>query len=63
MRALNEEGQPIQLELNGWEARIFQHEFDHLTGTLFHDRMKPIELEKVRYHQQQQQQQAEPWLW
>lgn len=27
--------------LSGWPARILQHEFDHLTGILYTDRMKP----------------------
>ena len=34
-------GKPVRLKLSGWEAVIFQHEFDHLQGMLFHDRMAP----------------------
>ncbi|GBF97179.1 peptide deformylase [Raphidocelis subcapitata] len=34
--------------LRGWVARIFQHEYDHLQGVLYHDRMKAGELAKVR---------------
>eukprot|EP00239_Pterosperma_sp_CCMP1384_P012034 CAMPEP_0197865048 /NCGR_PEP_ID=MMETSP1438-20131217/43440_1 /TAXON_ID=1461541 /ORGANISM="Pterosperma sp., Strain CCMP1384" /LENGTH=200 /DNA_ID=CAMNT_0043483453 /DNA_START=356 /DNA_END=958 /DNA_ORIENTATION=+ len=34
-------GKKKKLRLNGWQARIFQHEFDHLEGVLFHDRMSP----------------------
>lgn len=37
--ALNEEGETYQLEVHGWMARIFQHEFDHLEGTLYTDRL------------------------
>ena len=33
------EQQPIQLEATGWFARIFQHEFDHLEGTLYVDKL------------------------
>jgi peptide deformylase len=30
---------PIEIEATGWLARIFQHEFDHLNGTLYVDRL------------------------
>lgn len=30
-----------------WEARIFQHEYDHLDGVLYVDRLKPDGREKV----------------
>ena len=30
---------PIRIEADGWFARIFQHEFDHLDGTLYVDRL------------------------
>ena len=33
------EQQPIRIEAEGWFARIFQHEFDHLDGTLYVDRL------------------------
>ena len=33
------EGDPISLRLEGWPARIMQHEMDHLDGTLYVDRM------------------------
>jgi peptide deformylase len=32
-------GQPIDRELDGYLARIVQHEFDHLNGMLFIDRL------------------------
>ena len=31
--------QPVRIEASGWFARIFQHEFDHLEGTLYVDRL------------------------
>jgi peptide deformylase len=37
-------GSPISLRLHGWPARIVQHEFDHLDGTLYVDRMIPRSL-------------------
>jgi peptide deformylase len=30
---------PVIIEAEGWFARIFQHEFDHLNGTLYVDRL------------------------
>jgi peptide deformylase len=32
-------GRPLALRLEGWPARIMQHEMDHLNGTLYVDRM------------------------
>lgn len=32
-------GEEFEIELEDWEARIFLHEFDHLDGILFIDRM------------------------
>lgn len=33
------EQNPVRIEADGWFARIFQHEFDHLDGTLYVDRL------------------------
>jgi peptide deformylase len=33
------EGRPVSLHLEGWPARIMQHEMDHLDGVLYVDRM------------------------
>jgi peptide deformylase len=30
---------PVHIEAEGWFARIFQHEFDHLEGTLYVDKL------------------------
>ncbi len=39
-------GEPYELEVHGWMARIFQHEFDHLEGILYVDRLiEPYSLE------------------
>jgi peptide deformylase len=32
-------GRPLELEMEGYEARAVQHEMDHLDGTLFVDRV------------------------
>lgn len=34
-------GQAIRVDASGWQARIFQHECDHLDGTLYVDKMVP----------------------
>jgi peptide deformylase len=34
------EQNPVHIEANGWFARIFQHEFDHLEGILYVDRLE-----------------------
>ena len=33
------DGQPIRIDLDGFLARVVQHEFDHLEGRLFTDRL------------------------
>ena len=38
VRALNEYGEPILIEASGLEARVIQHEMDHLDGVLILDR-------------------------
>ena len=37
VEGLNRFGKPLKMKLNGWVARIFQHEIDHLNGILFTD--------------------------
>ncbi len=54
VRALDLEGSPLALELRGFPATVFQHEFDHLDGTLYIDRiLDPAKLvfeeEYLRY--------------
>ncbi|KAF3324620.1 peptide deformylase 1A [Carex littledalei] len=36
---LGRDGRPIKLEARGWQARILQHECDHLDGTLYVDKI------------------------
>ncbi len=38
LRALDEDGEPILIEASGLEARVIQHEIDHLDGVLILDR-------------------------
>ncbi len=39
VRAQDRQGKKIKLRLEGWTARIFQHEIDHLNGVLYIDRL------------------------
>jgi peptide deformylase len=38
VKGLNRHGKPMKFKAEGWLARIFQHEIDHLNGILFPDR-------------------------
>ena len=38
----NEKNKIIREEKNGYEARILQHEIDHLSGKLFVDYLSPL---------------------
>jgi peptide deformylase len=38
VRALDERGEPVLVEASGLEARVIQHEMDHLDGVLILDR-------------------------
>lgn len=39
LRATGIDGQRHEIEATGWLARIFQHEYDHLEGVLYVDRL------------------------
>jgi peptide deformylase len=41
LRALDMNNKRVTISAEGWLARIFQHEIDHLDGILFTDRMAP----------------------
>ena len=40
LRAVDLDQQPFEIAASGWFARIFQHEFDHLNGILYVDRLE-----------------------
>jgi len=42
VRGLDREGRPLDFMASGFEARIVQHEFDHLNGVIFLDRMRDL---------------------
>ena len=39
LRATDLDGDEVEIEAWGWLARIFQHEYDHLNGVLYADRL------------------------
>jgi peptide deformylase len=39
---LDQRGEPLLIEASGLEARVLQHEIDHLDGVLFFDRMESV---------------------
>lgn len=47
VECLNERGEEVTINAQGWYARILQHEIDHLNGTLYVDRMQTRTLMTV----------------
>jgi peptide deformylase len=43
VKALDRNGKNVELRLQGFPARVAQHETDHLDGLLFFDRMKSMQ--------------------
>lgn len=48
VRGLDRDGGPLDYVAEGFEARIVQHEFDHLNGVVFLDRMR--DLQSLAYY-------------
>jgi len=42
VRGKNRQGKPVKVTAEGWLARIFQHEIDHLDGILYPDRATKV---------------------
>lgn len=54
VKGLNERGKPVRLKVEGYLARVFQHEIDHLDGILFTDRLTdPDTLQPVTVGQEE----------
>ncbi|MPZ17217.1 MAG: peptide deformylase [Luteitalea sp.] len=58
IKALDRRGQPFELDLSDFAARVVQHETDHLDGVLFFDRIRDFQSlayleEYARYHAEQ----------
>jgi peptide deformylase len=47
VRAQDEHGEPIEIEASGLEARVIQHEMDHLDGVLILDRTSRDERKRA----------------
>eukprot|EP00566_Odontella_aurita_P016600 CAMPEP_0113528782 /NCGR_PEP_ID=MMETSP0015_2-20120614/2031_1 /TAXON_ID=2838 /ORGANISM="Odontella" /LENGTH=246 /DNA_ID=CAMNT_0000427343 /DNA_START=111 /DNA_END=851 /DNA_ORIENTATION=+ /assembly_acc=CAM_ASM_000160 len=48
VEAMNLKGKKMKKRFKGWEARIFQHEYDHLDGTVYIDRLSQEAREEVQ---------------
>ncbi len=49
VKGLDKQGKRIRIEAEGWLARVFQHELDHLDGVLFTDRISdPEKIWQIR---------------
>ncbi len=46
------DGSQIKKRVSGWQARVFQHETDHIDGILFIDRLDPEEQSQLLPHLQ-----------
>lgn len=44
VEAVDPHGRPVAFRASGWQARILQHECDHVRGILYVDRMRPRSL-------------------
>jgi peptide deformylase len=42
VKGMNRKGKPVKVKAQGWLARIFQHEMDHLDGILYTDRATEV---------------------
>jgi peptide deformylase len=47
IQAWNEKGKPFTMEANGLLARVILHEYDHLEGVLFLDRLSDLKRDKL----------------
>ena len=47
LKGLDREGRPQEIEATGLLARCFQHEMDHLEGTLFVDRLRGLQKDLI----------------
>lgn len=48
VRALNERGEPFELEAEGLLAVCIQHELDHLEGKVFVEYLSPLKLNRIK---------------
>jgi len=48
LEALDGDGQPVTFDWQGLEAKVIQHELDHLDGVLFIDRLPPVTRDRIK---------------
>jgi len=48
VQATDEDSQPFDLEATGMQARVIQHEMDHLEGVLFIDLLSPVARDRIK---------------
>ncbi|MHB1865230.1 MAG: peptide deformylase [Candidatus Saccharimonadales bacterium] len=48
LKALDRYGKPLSFDAHGWQARILQHEVDHLNGGLFIDKMNTVSFMSLK---------------
>jgi peptide deformylase len=59
VKGLDERGRPVRHKVEGYLARVFQHEIDHLDGILYTDRLtdpttlRPVEVGQEEVAEQQ----------
>jgi peptide deformylase len=58
VQAWNEKGRPFTIETGGLMARVIQHEYDHLEGVLFLDRLPEEERNKLMMKYEKKAQKA-----
>lgn len=47
LRAYDLKNEPFEIEAEGWFARILQHEYDHLNGIIYIDRLDFVQQRKA----------------
>ncbi|WP_353987941.1 peptide deformylase [Ruicaihuangia caeni] len=48
LRAVDLDQEPFEIVAEGWLARIFQHEYDHLDGVLYADRLGHVYAKAIQ---------------
>jgi peptide deformylase len=60
LRGVDLDGNPVEWEADELEARMFQHELDHLHGVLMFDRMTPEQRREAMAEWRRMQQEPTP---
>ena len=48
VKALDENGEPFQMDFESIDAICFQHELDHLNGITFYDHLSPVQKNLIK---------------